>query len=278
MRRWRRFWLGLWLGPALVLAQTPPADLAPTPAAPASAASAALAPVPSALPEPPLSCAEATQRATRTDLRIARAARAPLAELVALQDEALAQWKLAVERCDDRARERAERLLADAQLARSRLAEREQAGAQCELSVSDAQSMQALAKTAAEDRRWSEAAAMYRRTETLWDLAAEHCTGEQQQLAGKRREEAEIDAHNAEQCGPVFHRSIELYNRLRALGDSTPPAERERASQITETSWREAVALCRGEAVERAKTAANAVARQRGTPWVATPSCCSRSS
>ncbi len=266
--------LGLWLVAAVQAQEpAPPAPAASAASAPepaASAASAVLVPVPATLPELPLSCADATQRASRTDLQIARSARAPLAELVKLQDQALAQWRLAVERCEERARERAERLLADAQRARDRLAEREQAGAQCELSFSDALAMQALAKTASDDRRWTEAAALYRRTETFWDLAAEHCTGEQQQLAAKSREAAEIDAHNAEQCGPVFDRSLDLFARMRTLGDATPPAERERASQIAETSWREAIALCRGDASERAKAAAASVARQRGTPWVPT--------
>ena len=204
------------------------------------------------------------------DLKLAQSSNAALAQLIELQDLALVQWRQVVQRCDGRARERAERLLADNERARGLLAEREQAGAQCEISFRDAQSMQELAKTAFGERRWTDAGALYRKAETLWDLAAEHCTGEQQAQAGKRREEAELDGHNAEQCAPSFDRARDFTGRLRAVGATAPPADRERASQIAETAWREATALCKGQALDLAKANSEALARERGTPWVVT--------
>lgn len=241
-------------GPAL--AQTDPA--------------ANLQPVPARLPEGPLSCGDATSRAMSADLKAAQSGQAALDVLIALQEASLTQWRVAVSRCDGKARERAQRLLSDNERARQRLAEREQAGAQCELTMRDAGSLQDLAKAAFTERRWPDAGALYRKAETLWDLAAEHCTGDQQQSASQRRVEAEIDAHNAEECAPGFDRARELSGRLRTLGPSAQPAERERASQAAETLWRGAVDTCRGPAKDLAKANAEAVARERGTPWVNT--------
>ncbi len=202
------------------------------------------------------------------EVRLTQLTQSPLSEQMQQQDLVLSMWREAVQRCDGRARERAERLLLDNQRSRARLAEREQAGAQCELSLRDAAGLQELAKAAFAERRWQDAAALYRKSETLWDLGGEHCKGEQQQLAAKRREETEIDAHNAEVCAPAFERARAATQRLRALGPEA--TTRERASQIAETHWREASALCKGQALELARTNAQAVARERGTPWVAT--------
>ncbi len=256
------------LAGGLTLAQTVE-PLAPEPGASAATATP-LQPVPAQLPEGPLSCADATSRAMRADLKVTQTRNADLAQLIALQDAALAQWRIAIGRCEGRARERAQRVLADNERSRQRLAEREEAGAQCELTLRDAQSVQELAQGAFGERRWPDAAALYRKAETLWDLAAEHCTGEQQQTAAKRRATAEIDAFNAEECGPGFERARELFAKLRAMPGSAQPADRERASQVAETAWRQNVQDCQGPAQDLARSNAEAIARERGTPWVAT--------
>ena len=256
------------LASGLATAQTLEA-LAPEASASAVGATP-LQPVPAQLPEGPLSCADATSRAMRADLKVTQARNADLAQLIALQDAALGQWRIAVGRCEGRARERAQRVLADNERSRQRLAEREEAGAQCELTLRDAQSVQELAQGAFGERRWPDAAALYRKAETLWDLAAEHCTGEQQQTAAKRRATAEIDAFNAEECGPGFERARELFAKLRAMPGSAQPADRERASQVAETAWRQNVQDCQGPAQDLARSNAEAIARERGTPWVAT--------
>ena len=235
-------------------AQAPPTEAASAALPPETVSlPASTVPAPSP-PEPPLSCAAATSRAMAAELKLAQSsATAVLGQLVQLQELALVYWRLAVTRCDGRARERAERLLQDNEKARAQLAEREHAGAQCEISMRDAAAMQELAKTAFGERRWPEAGSLYRKAETLWDLAAEHCGGAQQQLASRRREEAEIDGHNAESCAPSFEHAREATGRLRALGGGAAPADRERASQVAETGWREALALCRGPALDLAR-------------------------
>jgi hypothetical protein len=257
-------WVAGWCSPAALAQPIPPE--APAPAVPATA-EAPPPPAPPA-PPPPASCADITGRAMAAEVRLTQSTQAPVSEQLQQQDVVLGLWRDAVQRCDGRARERAERLLLDNQRSRARLAEREQAGAQCELSLRDAASLQELAKTAFAERRWLDAAALYRKSETLWDLGSEHCKGEQQQLAAKRREETEIDAHNAEVCAPAFERARGATQRLRALGPEATARERE--SQIAETLWREAGALCKGPALELARTNAQALARERGTPWVAT--------
>jgi hypothetical protein len=246
---------------------------AQTPEAPASAPEpAASEPVPAPAPPPP-SCAQLSSRALSADLRAATAQsqNQPLQALVKLHDEAVAEWGAAIAACDGRARERARRNLADSQKSRDALAEKLQAGSQCETAHRDAAALQDLARTAFGERRFSDAASLYRKAEGMWELAAEQCSGSQQQTAQRRREQSEIDGHNAEFCAPPFERAREFSTKLRNSGAALPLAERQAQSQIGETLWRDTAKLCKGSAQELALNNAQALARERGTPWVATP-------
>ncbi|PZP32948.1 MAG: hypothetical protein DI603_09745 [Roseateles depolymerans] len=249
------------------LAQNPPIQ---TPNAPEPTASE---PAPAASAPPAATCGQLTARAMATDLKAVtgQSQNLPLDTLVKLYDEAIAQWTLTLAQCQGRAKERAQRNLDDNQKTREVLAERLQAGSQCESSHRDAQSLQDLARAAIGERRFGEAATLYRKAEGMWDLAADLCTGSQQQLAERRREQTEIDAHNAEFCAPAFERSRDYANRLRNTGAALPLAERQTQSQIAETLWRDAARVCKGSAQELATNNAQALGRERGTPWVATP-------
>lgn len=259
--------LALLLGATLATAQAPPE---PAARAPADAASAP-EPAPPA-PAPP-SCAQLTSRALGADLRAATAQsqNQPLQSLVQLHDEAIAQWSAALAACEGRARERAQRNLADSQKTRDALAEKLQAGSQCETAHRDAAALQDLARGAFGERRFADAASLYRKAEGMWELAAEQCTGSQQQTAQRRREQTEIDGHNAEFCAPPFERAREFSTRLRNGAAALPLAERQTQSQVAETLWRDTAKACKGGAQELALNNAQALARERGTPWVATP-------
>lgn len=248
------------LAAGLAGAQEPAATQEPA-AAPASAASAVAPP----------SCSVLTQRAMSSDLRAATALtqNPGLDETAKLFDRAIALWTLALDGCEGRARERAQKNLSDNERQRGLIAERQAAGSQCELSHRDAASLQDLAARAFGDRRWVDAASLYSKAEIMWDLAAEHCTGAQQQIASKRREQAEIDAHNAEHCAPLFERAREHTQKLRGAAAGLNPTDRQQQSQVAETLWRKAVGACKGSALELAGNNAQAVARERGTPWVA---------
>lgn len=256
----------LLLTAAWAQAQTPPeaAASAPEPAA------SEPAPAP---PPPPPSCAQLTSRALSADLRAATAQsqNQPLQALVKLHDEAVAEWGAAIATCDGRARERAQRNLADSQKSRDALAEKLQAGSQCETAHREAAALQELARAAFGERRFPDAASLYRKAEGMWELAAEQCSGSQQQTAQRRREQSEIDGHNAEFCAPPFERAREFSTKLRNSGAALPLAERQMQSQIGETLWRDTARLCKGSAQELALNNAQALARERGTPWVATP-------
>ncbi len=187
-----------------------------------------------------------------------------------LYDEALALWTQAANTCDGRARERANRNLADTQGQREQLAERLAAGSQCETAHRDAAALGELAAQALAESRWDQAALLFRKAENGWDLATEVCTGVQQTVAGKRREEAEVDAHNAEFCAPMFDRARSFWLKFRSAQAGLAPDDRQRQSQISETLWREAANQCRNEASTTARNTAQTLARERGTPWVAT--------
>lgn len=257
------------LSASLAAAQTPPDSAASAPAdaasAPEPAASAPPAP-------PPPSCAQLSSRALSADLRAATAQsqNQPLQDLVKLHEEAVSQWSAALAGCEGRARERAQRNLADSQKTRDALAEKLQAGSQCEAAHRDAAALQDLARGAFGERRFADAASLYRKAEGMWELAAEQCSGSQQHTAQRRREQSEIDGHNAEFCAPPFERAREFSTKLRNGGAALPLAERQAQSQIAETLWRDTAKACKGSAQELALNNAQALARERGTPWVAT--------
>jgi hypothetical protein len=249
-------------------------QVTPEPAARA-AAEAASAPdtgasAPAALPPP--SCSALTSRAMSADLRAATAQsqNKDLDTLAPLFDEAVIQWTAARSACEGRARERAERNLADNQKQRAGISEREAAGSQCEMSHKDGNALQDLARVAFGERRWPDAAVLYAKAETMWDLAAEHCTGAQKSIAAKRREQSEIDGHNAEFCAPGFDQAREYTQKFRNAAAGLPLAERQQQSQIAETLWRNTARQCKGSALELAANNAQALARERGTPWVTT--------
>jgi hypothetical protein len=258
---------------ALLLAAAVMAAQAQTPPEPAASAPAPAASDPQPTPgPPPPSCAQLTSRALSADLKAATAQskNQPLQAQVTLYDEAVAQWGAAIAACDGRARERAQRNLADSQKAHDALAEKLQSGSQCEAAHRDAGALQELARGAFGERRFGEAASLYRKAEGMWELAAEQCSGSQQQTAHARREQSEIDGHNAEFCAPPFERAREFSTKLRNGAAALPLAERQAQSQIAETLWRDTVGLCKGSAQELAANNAQALARERGTPWVAT--------
>ncbi|MBV8470012.1 MAG: hypothetical protein JOY60_09165 [Burkholderiaceae bacterium] len=241
---------------------------------PLSAASAPMpAPMTTSPPPPsPPSCSQLSGHAMKSDLAAvtAQSQNQPLSNLLALYDASIQAWRAAAERCEGRAKERAEHNLLDNQKQRDALAERQSAGAECEVAHRDAASLQELAHQAFGERRWEQAGALYRKSASMWDFAVESCTGSQQELAVKRREQTEIDGHNAEFCAPLFDQAREFTQKFRNAAAGLALAEKQQQSQMAETLWRKTQAQCKGGAVDLAGNNAQALARERGTPWVAT--------
>jgi len=190
-------------------------------------------------------------------------------ELSALFVDAINLWQRAGDACTGRAKERALRNLEDSRKSRGALSELLDSGAQCASSHKDADALHELAKQASTERRWLDASLLYRKAENMWELAAESCTGNQQQQALKRREEAETDGHNTEFCAPLFDRARSLSQKLRAA-NGAPNEEKTRASMLAETAWRDATVQCRGAALDASRNNTQTIARERGTAWVAT--------
>ena len=215
-------------------------------------------------------CRPLTDQAMSADFKAATAQsqRKGADELSALFDEAIKLWQRAGDACTGRAKERALRNLQDSRKSRGALNELLDSGAQCASSHKDADALHELAKQASTERRWLDASLLYRKAENMWELAAESCTGNQQQQALKRREEAETDGHNTEFCAPVFDRARTLSQKLRAA-NSVTNEEKTRASLLAETAWRDASGQCRGSALEVSRNNIQTIARERGTAWVA---------
>lgn len=269
----------LGLATATVCAQTSPVTPAPLavdsattpPVATVSAdtVSGSGAPAsPAAAPD----CTALSDQAMAADLRAAtaQARKEDGPQLAPLLDASVALWTEAARHCAGRAQERARRNLADSQRGRQALAVQLGASPACTTSQKDAGSLQELAQQAVRERRWTEASLLYRKAENMWDVAAERCAGEAHQTALQRRDQTGIDAHNAEFCAPVFERARDQSQQLRRLGPTLATAERQAHSQAAETLWREAQTQCKGPALEVASGNVQSLARERGTPWVAT--------
>jgi len=216
-------------------------------------------------------CRPLTDKAMAVDMQaaMAQSQKRDLSEQLRLYEEAVALWSQALAQCDGRARERAQRNLADSQKVRLSLGEQLGAGPQCEVAHKDAGALQEMARQALSERRFDEAAMLFRKTENRWDLAFERCTGSQQELAGRRRDQSEMDSHNAEHCAPLFEKARDQHQKLRASAAGLSRQDRHDASQVAETLWRDAMGACKGPVLDTVRNNAQAIARERGTPWVA---------
>lgn len=217
-------------------------------------------------------CATLTDQAMAADLKAAsaQAQKQAAAQLAPMLDASVALWTDAAARCEGRAQERARRNLADAQRSRQSLQAELGSGPECNRSHKDAQSLADLAQQAIRERRWHDAASLYRKAETHWDVATERCGGALLQQATVKRDQAAVDAHNAEFCAPVFERARDEAQNFRRLSPTLSSADRQTLSQAVETLWRGAQNSCKAQARDLAVTHAQTLAKERGTPWVAT--------
>ena len=230
-----------------------------------------LAPATPPVPTAPMGCRPLTDKAMALDLSVATAQsqKRDLSEQLKFLEDAIGLWTKAVEQCEDRAKERAKRNLADDLKQQERLSEQQGAGPKCESAHKDAAALQDLARKALTERRFGEASVLFRKSEDAWENASELCTGTQQEVAQRRREQSEIDGHNAEFCAPAFEKAREYSQRLRTTAMALSREEKQDLSLVTETLWREALPLCKGSVQDVARTQIQTLARERGTPWVA---------
>ncbi len=260
------FWqtAALFCMPVAAWSQTPPEP----PAAPASEAAV---PVETGVPN---LCRPLSDKAMAVDLKTAAAQsqKRDLTEQLLLATEAAALWTQAVAACEGRTQARAQRNLGDTQKTLAHLQEQQNAGPLCETTQKDASTLQDLARQTLTERRFGEAAVMFRKAENMWDLAAEQCSGSQQEQAVRRRDQSETDGHNAEFCAPPFEKAREQTQKLRSNAAGMAREEKHEASLVAETLWRDTLGQCKGSVLDTVRNNIQALARERGTPWVATRS------
>jgi len=191
------------------------------------------------------------------------------ATLVQLNALSEGWWAQAVERCEGRAKERAQRNLAESQKAGAVLNEQLDNAPECAAAHKDAATLQELARTALGERRWTDSATLFHKAEDMWDMATERCTGSQKDIANKRLEQTQTDGFNAEFCAPLFDTAREQTKKLRAGAAGLSREEKQDGLMVAETLWRDALSQCKGPAAqESARNNAQTLARERGTPWV----------
>lgn len=219
-----------------------------------------------------IGCVPVSDQAMTVDLAAvtAQSKKTDLNEQARLFREAVTLWTQAVAQCDGRAKERAMRNRDDNQLLLDRLAEKLDAGPQCASAHKNAGMLQEVARQALSERRWLEAATLFRKAENSWDLASERCVGSLQDTAVRHRAQSAQDAHNAEFCAPLFESAREQTQKLRTAAASLSREDKHDGSMVAETLWRSAMDNCKGTAVlDIAANNAKVLARERGTPWVA---------
>jgi hypothetical protein len=260
----RTFWVSLLLSAAFAGATMAQTD---------ASGAVAKEPTTDVAPVPPEGCRPLTDKAMSADMKAltAQSQKVELSDQARFYATSVALWAQAAEQCEGRAKDRALRNLADSQKISSGLTEQISSGPQCAAAHKDGLSLQELAVQALSERRWSDASVLFRKAEDTWDLAVERCTGNQSEVATRRRDQSEIDGQNAEYCAPLFHRAREHNQKFRANA-SLSREEKQEALMLAETMWREALAQCKGNAAkESAANNANALARERATPFVARP-------
>lgn len=277
---------GVWLGlslPGNTLAQAP-ADATTSSFATSLSIPAAASALPVSMPLPPVAgssvsnvsavlvgCRPVSDKAMAADMAAvtAQSKKADLNEQAKLFTEAVVLWSQAAQQCDGRAKDRAVRSRDDDQQVLHQITEALGSGPYCASGQKDAASLQDMAKQALTERRWADAASLFRKAENMWDDVAERCTGSQQEQAHRRREQSAQDGHNAQFCAPLFEVAREQTQKLRSAAATLAKEDKQDASMAAETLWRDALENCKGAAVQEiAANNAKALARERGTPWV----------
>ena len=238
--------------PLCALAQpSDPATEGATAGEPAAepATSPAPAPVEAAPPPAPETCRSLTDKGMATDLKAltAQTQKLETEALLQLHSASEAFWTDAVERCEGRAKDRAQRNLLESQKAAAILKEQLSDGPECAAAHKDASTLQEMARTALGERRWIDAATIFHKSEDMWDLAAERCNGTQKALALKRLEQSELDGYNAEFCAPLFDRAREQTQKLRAGAAAAVTGAAARATHGLPRSRPKVWALLRAE-------------------------------
>ena len=214
-------------------------------------------------------CRPALDQALGLDGRAeaARGGKLAISEVERLYADAEAHWRTATTTCHGKDLARAQAGLADTTTAHAAVRVLSDAGSECDDAWRAAEGMVELGKGAWKERRWEDAAMLYRKAALAWDVAGERCeAGERHQQAAQKQDSAAADAHNAAWCAPDWDKARELSQRLKVEGQVLPAKERADLSMRAEVLWRSEMQGCVGPDHDRAKANAEAIAKDRGTP------------
>lgn len=213
-------------------------------------------------------CLPRFDKALDLDLRAAAAKsdKGDPAEVERLLAEAETTWREAVAVCQSPHREKADKSLAATVKVRTANAELLSSGPACDAAWKNATALIDYAKGAWRDKRWDDAAMLYGKAVMAWEGAADKCSGTRQQQAQRKVEQTQIDAHNAEFCGPLWDGATDLSLRVKGAGSGVSATEKDQLSMRAEVAWRDASTQCRGNPQNLARSNADALARERGTP------------
>lgn len=213
-------------------------------------------------------CQPRLDKALDLDIRAATAKREnrDASDIERLLAEAESNWRDAASHCQPPHREKAERYLNSTIRARAANAEMLSNSPACDSAWKNAGALGELAKGAWKDKHWDESASLYHKAVMAWETASDNCTGARQLQAQKKIEQTQLDAHNAEHCGPRWDSATELTQQAKTNAATATLAERDQFSVKAEVAWRNAVALCKGAPQSLARNNADALARERGAP------------
>lgn len=196
----------------------------------------------------------------------ARGEKSDPAQIERLLTEAENVWREAADLCHPPHKEKAEKSLAATVRARAANAELLSSGPACDTAWKSATSLADYARVAWKEKRWDDAASLYSKAVLAWEGAADKCAGSRQTQAMRKVEQTQIDAHNAEHCGPLWDAATDQTQQLRTVGAAVSATEKDVLSVKAEVAWRDAVIQCRGNPQSLARTNADAISRERGAP------------
>lgn len=213
-------------------------------------------------------CLPRLDKALDLDIRAAaaRSDKGDPVEVERLLADAETTWREAVGVCQSPQREKAEKSLAATVKVRAANAELLSSGPACDAAWKSATALLDYAKGAWRDKRWDDAAMLYGKAVMAWEGTVDKCSGSRQQQAQRKVEQTQVDAHNAEFCGPLWDSATDLSQRLKGGGNGVSATEKDLLSVKAEVAWRDAASQCRGNPQGLARSNADALARERGTP------------
>lgn len=210
------------------------------------------------------SCRPLTDKAMAADMKavLAQSQNMDLVEQTQLFNATVTLWSQVMNQCEGHTKDRAQRNLTDIQKMQAALAEQWGAGPNAPVRCKTLPARHSVNGVG----RKPPCCSAKRNTCGKPPPSAAPAASKRRPTAGGSNQESTATTPST---APLFEKAREQTQELRTGAAGLSREGKQDASQVTETSWREAATSCTGAIVqESARNNAQAFARERGAPWV----------